>query len=190
MRRPAPSFVFTVSAVVLACHREPQKEAIGPEPSVATTTASASSTASAPPVVASASTSETPETPKAAKATRKRKRTAKASTPKWAKTSMPWADVVGQNPTDAEGRTIFVGGDDTCYVTMPAKKPHNLPPGFPDLDTVDVDCPPELDDPAWDDCTGGTLQASTKKNECWCAQSYGNPPPPPAVVHCPKTKKS
>ncbi|MGZ6084824.1 MAG: hypothetical protein ACXWUE_15230 [Polyangiales bacterium] len=179
-RRFAPSFVVTVSALAVACSKPPSNEAI--EPVTDPVKKADSGKVELPP----------PENPPSPKLTKKRVRTSK-SPPKWEPASgmVPYEDFVAQNPTDSEGRTIFVSFDDTCFVQMPKKnQPKALPPGMPWYDTLLVDCPTELDDPAWDDCSGGTLEAvKGKSGECYCVHPGGNPPPPPNVVACPKHKK-
>lgn len=107
-------------------------------------------------------------------------------------TPLDYAALVPQNPKgDPEGHVAYLAPDDRCYVEVPMKPPiPPLPTGGRPFDNVYVDCPPEMDDPAWDSCTWGTLSANTKKaNDCVCIPMGGNPPPPPVGVACPKTVK-
>jgi len=71
---------------------------------------------------------------------------------------------------------------------MKTLPPMGLPSGARAIDTVFVDCPPAMDDPAWDTCTSSGLSRSKTKDECYCVALGGNPPPPPRVNRCPKTK--
>jgi hypothetical protein len=90
------------------------------------------------------------------------------------------------NPSDAQGRRIYVGFDDTCYVEQPMREPDPpLSTGERAIDDVRVDCPPSLNDAAWDDCQGATL-SRTAKGDCVCMPTSGNPPLPPMLVACPK----
>lgn len=91
------------------------------------------------------------------------------------------------NPTDAKGRMIFTRPDDVCMVegTPKEPRPQTLPPGLPWRSLERVDCPPEMDDPAWDDCTD-RLVLDEAAGTCFCVASFGNPPPPPRPNVCPK----
>jgi hypothetical protein len=181
-RRLRPSFVITASAFAAACSKEPtsgggEKQTIAP-----VTSEQKSGAGELEPVH---------DNPPAAKTTKKRVRTAKTPA-KWSPASgpIPYSDFVPRNPTDAQGRTIYVASDDTCYVQLPMKNPpKNMVPGMPWYDIGPVDCPAELDDPAWDDCQYGTLEAVKGKADCYCVRSGGNPPPPPAKIACPKHGK-
>jgi hypothetical protein len=179
-KRFRPSFVLTASALAAACSKEPvngEKQAIAPVASE-----QKSDAAKVEPVVGNP-----PEPPP----TKKRVRTSKTPA-KWNPTSgpIPFSDFVPQNPTDAQGRMIYVASDDSCFVQLPMKKePKNMVPGMRWYDPGPVDCPKELDDPAWDDCSYGTLEAVKGKAECYCVQQGGNPPPPPSKIACPKHGK-
>lgn len=52
-------------------------------------------------------------------------------------------------------------------------------------DTKQVDCPKEMDDPAWDHCQGGTVLQHVETSACVCLQT-GNPPRPTVSMPCPK----
>jgi len=71
---------------------------------------------------------------------------------------------------------------------MPMKSlpPRGLPTGSRAVETVFVDCPPVMDDPAWDTCNSSGLSRSKTKDECYCMPLGGNPPPPPRANRCPK----
>jgi hypothetical protein len=88
------------------------------------------------------------------------------------------------NPKDKQGRTIYFGGNATCYVELPFKTPPTsvMPPP-----TAAVACPGEmLRDPAWQKCVGGTMYGREGGGpNCSCAH-FGNPPPPPSDAPCPK----
>lgn len=86
------------------------------------------------------------------------------------------ADVL--NPSDAKGRTIYAVGA-SCFVrAAPGKYPGTYKTEF-------VDCPKSMDDPAWDQCSGGEIWRDKSGRSCACVQS-GNPPPPTTAVPCPK----
>lgn len=82
------------------------------------------------------------------------------------------------NPRDAKGRPIYAHGT-ACVVLLPSTPPVREAP-----DTEAVDCPPEMDDPAWDHCPG-TLYRRQEGAGCLCVTS-GNRPPQPWEVPCPK----
>jgi hypothetical protein len=99
-----------------------------------------------------------------------------------------WSASQSLNPTDAEGHTIYTGGDDACYFETPAPPPTTpQPTGSRNVDFHPVDCPPAMNDPAWDTCAGSLLR-SKKTGECVCAPLVGNPPPPPTKNVCPAGK--
>ncbi|MBS0658921.1 MAG: hypothetical protein JSR82_11840 [Verrucomicrobia bacterium] len=91
-----------------------------------------------------------------------------------------FADLVPQNPSDPKGRTIYAQGT-ACVVHVPSgsKQTSWQPP-----ETKVVDCPPQMDDPAWDHCPG-VLHRRKGEAACICTMD-GNPPPPPSEVPCPK----
>ncbi len=180
LRSLARSFVVTVAVTSAACRKDPdtaRPDLPSPKPDgIASTSDSASTT------VASV---EPPPGP-----TKKRKRSADAGAPwKIPKGPTPsWSDLDPRNSTTADGHAIFVRDDDICYFEVPMKKPPKMmPTGFRQMDQVPIDCPPELDDPAWDECSYSTLMApKTPPGDCYCFSLGGNPPPPPRLVHCPK----
>lgn len=159
---------MTFSASLLACRERTSPEPIKPESS-------------------SVAKVEAKPEPTAA-ATRKRKRTAPPAPEKdWE--HGPTSKLTPLNPRGPDGREILVAEDDTCYVAVPKKDPpKNLPPGVMPMDRVHVDCPPEMDDPAWDNCLYATLYAAGHPTDCQCRSMGGNPPPPPLQVKCPATK--
>lgn len=83
------------------------------------------------------------------------------------------------NPRDAQGRVIFTRPDDVCMVegTPKEPRPQSLPPGLPWRSLERIDCPPAMDDPAWDDCPD-RLVRDEGTGTCACVSSYGDPPPP------------
>lgn len=177
-KRFRPSFVFTASALAFACSKEPTA---GEKP-ITPVTGEQKSDGKFEPVH---------DNPPAPKTTKKRVRTSKTPA-KYNPASgpVPFSDLAPQNPSDAQGRMIYVASDDTCYVQLPLKKPpEHMLPGMPWYAQGPVDCPAELDDPAWDECQYGTLEAVEGKAECYCIQPGGNPPPPPSKVACPKHGK-
>jgi hypothetical protein len=191
LRALARSFVVTVAAVTsVGCHKEPdpiRAENPGATPSqttVTTTTASASATETP---TASATMIENPPV---AVPKKKRKRTAAAPTTfKYPPGASPsWSDLEPKSPADADGRTIYVDATDGCYVEVPKKTPPKFPvaPGMRMMDSMPVDCPAVVDDPAWDECQHGPLMKHKTKAECYCMPLGGNPPPPPRLVTCPK----
>lgn len=86
------------------------------------------------------------------------------------------------NPSDDEGRTIYARGAQ-CYVTAPieGKQQMSWQPPKPMV----IDCPPSMDDPAWDWCPSGRIVLISDTSTCVCARD-GNPPPPHTAVPCPK----
>lgn len=177
----ARSFVVTVAAVSsVGCHKEPDPiRAENPGPSA--------TQSSVPTATASATTVDAPPSKVA---TRKRKRTSDAGpTYKYPPGAAPsWSELDPKNPTDADGRTIYVDGSDECYVEVPPKTPPKFPapPGLRMMDHLAVDCPAIMDDAAWDECLYGPLMQHKTKAECYCLALGGNPPPPPRLVACPK----
>jgi hypothetical protein len=87
------------------------------------------------------------------------------------------------NPRHDKHGVIYVGGAH-CYVHVPFDDP---PKSWQPPKTKKVDCPVELDDPAWDSCRGGQLYSTSGDagESCVCSQD-GNPPPPPHLATCPK----
>jgi hypothetical protein len=85
------------------------------------------------------------------------------------------------NPRDPKHGTIYASGA-RCYVHVPFDEP---PTSWRPPKTKAIDCPPSMDDAAWDTCIGGTLYQNTDTKACVCTRD-GNPPPPPFEVPCPK----
>lgn len=83
------------------------------------------------------------------------------------------------NPRDHEGRMIYARGT-ACVVRVPFDRP---PKSWQPPKTKVVDCPPSMDDPAWDQCSGA-LHRRKDASACVC-MTDGNPPPPPTKVPCP-----
>ena len=84
------------------------------------------------------------------------------------------------NPRDDSKREIFAYGE-KCMVHVHEDRPKYWHPPK----TKQVDCPPSMNDPAWDQCQGGRILKSTESAMCVCTMD-GNPPPPPREVDCPK----
>ena len=165
-RRLARSFVVTL-AMVPACSRDGTTVSNPPPP----------------PTIASATASVTTTPPQE---TKKRRRSATTPTPFVAANNVPFGELVSQQPTDAKGRTIFVGYDDRCYVEEPMKQPHPpMPTGARPVTSAFVDCPASVDDPAWDTCGSSQLMLAPSKTHCFCVPVGGNPPPPPTSNACP-----
>jgi hypothetical protein len=186
LRKLAPAFVVTTAALSAGCHsasEAPHWNPPAPQPTPTppnTTTINANPPAPTPPGVSPvASTAET----------RKRKRTNDAGRDVWgAAATIDWASIEPIDPRDPQGRAIYAAYDDHCYVEVPMKSPPpmGLPTGSRAVDTVFVDCPAAMDDPAWDTCTSSGLSRSKTKDECYCMPLGGNPPPPPRANRCPK----
>lgn len=78
-------------------------------------------------------------------------------------------------------RTIYKQGA-ACVIYVDdgqMRPPGSFPPA-----TV-VDCPPTMQDPAWDQCANGSLQTTADPAVCTCYANGGNPPPPPTSGPCP-----
>lgn len=77
-------------------------------------------------------------------------------------------------------RAVQARGD-RCFVQVPSGEKANSwqPPKL-----KQIDCPPEMDDPAWDRCYGGNLYKHVDTGACVCTRD-GNPPPPPIETDCP-----
>jgi hypothetical protein len=130
--------------------------------------AAASESAGAPPP---ASTGE-------AGATKKRTRTSAARPPAHDGTKPKNGRPL--NPKDG-GRTVFAGADDRCFVEMPTKE--TSPDGRLVRATEHVDCPAEMNDPAWDHCTA-QIVVDEGGGKCFCVS--GAPPRPmPFPTPCP-----
>lgn len=115
--------------------------------------------------------------------TKKRKRTAPPKI-EWSEDDRRPSGQRILNPKDEKGRSIYVRSDDVCVVHDTSNPPKNPgPPGMPWWKNVPVDCPPELDDPAWDHCSEDL--SVSEDGSCFCLAITGNPPPPPRLVACP-----
>ncbi len=190
MRPLTPAFVVTVAT---ACSGP---TTTNPPPlETGTNTASASATAGekvAGTAAASASASTTVAIA-SVDAKLKRKRVGKDAISKdWkpAKSTGPYESL---HPADAEGRTILVGDDNSCYVETPLPEDLGVPRPTgapPPVKRTLVDCPELFDDPAWDDHRNGwTLARETQSKKCVFLPQGGNPPPPPLEATCPKPAK-
>jgi hypothetical protein len=176
MRRAlARSFVITLSASTLgACNRN--------EPATTTTSATPTTTTATPSARPTASTT----------ATHKRRRTQPLShDARQYADGFKYSDFATQNPTDSQGRVLYVAPEDDCYVEMPMKPPYPpMPSGARYVTSESVDCPAVFDDAAWDQCPSSTLVANkTKTGDCYCVPLGGNPPAPPVRNACPATIK-
>lgn len=175
LRKLAPSFVVTTVALGAGCRSTPTD--LPPTNPPAPT----EPTATPRPI------NVNPPPPATAKPTAKRKRTTDAGRDWSAAATVNWGDLQALNPTDAQGRTVYAAMDDTCYVEVPMKPPFPpMPTGARAVQSIPVDCPAAMDDPAWDTCDGSTLSRSKAKGECYCLPLGGNPPPPPLKNRCPK----
>ncbi|MBL8718454.1 MAG: hypothetical protein JNL79_20910 [Myxococcales bacterium] len=176
------AFVVTTSLAVGAC--QPKGDSIQTE-NPPPPKSKASMSASAPD---SATVVETTQNPPPPKVTRKRKHTSDAGVVwKTPKKPVDWAKLKTLNPTDPTGHQLYVGSDDRCFYEVTPKGPvPPMPTGARWVEPVFVDCPVELDDPAWDHCTYSTLHSVAGESYCLCSSLGGNPPPPPNEVACPK----
>ena len=94
---------------------------------------------------------------------------------------LDWGKLTRLNPLDDKRRMIFAAGE-RCLVQLPYDSP---PKSWQPPKTKQVDCPPSMDDAAWDQCGVGTLYRITGTETCVCTRD-GNPPPPPMEIACPK----
>jgi hypothetical protein len=189
LRKLAPAFVVTTVALTAGCRSPsdnlPSRNPPEPLPPTPTPTPSAS-TAGTP-------SADTPAPVASAKETRKRKRTSDAGGGSaWTGTpaTVDWSNITSIDLRDPNGRPIYASPDDHCYVETPPTTPPPTggPTGMRYVQWAFLDCPPAMDDPAWDTCTSSGLSRSKTKDECYCMPLGGNPPPPPRVNRCPKTK--
>jgi hypothetical protein len=189
LRKLAPAFVVTTVALAAGCRSSndvppgnPPAPTPTPTPTPLPTDYARTINANPPaPVLKTPPVASTQET-------RKRKRTTDAGAD-WGKAAtIDWSQIESIDPHDPQGRSIYASYDDHCYVEVPMKTlpPMGLPSGARAIDTQFVDCPPAMDDPAWDTCTSSGLSRSKTKDECYCMPLGGNPPPPPRVNRCPK----
>jgi hypothetical protein len=95
-----------------------------------------------------------------------------------AQTSLDFEHAKRANPSDPKGRTILVAQDGQhCYVDESSAYGTKV---------TDVDCPPAMDDPAWDHCRGGQLYVPDDRARPCACYFGGNPPMAPFVAPCPK----
>jgi len=88
------------------------------------------------------------------------------------------------NPEDAQGRTVLLAEDGSCYVELPT--PEAPRSGGADRPSQSVACPETLRDPAFRACTGHEIRATSRGDDCVC-DTTGNPPPPTVPrVDCPR----
>lgn len=96
-------------------------------------------------------------------------------------------------PPDALPRTLnwsdptfgaYYRADEGCFLELPFDEPPTavVPPP-----TKAVPCPPAMRGPAWKACVGGIVFQSAP-DDCEC-RVFGNPPPPPRAVKCPKGER-
>ena len=105
--------------------------------------------------------------------TKKRKRTAASAPPAHDGTKPKNGQPL--NPKDNQGRTVFVKGDDTCFVEVKTG-------------TEAVDCPAEADDAAFDHCAA-QIVLDESGSKCFCV-SGGPKPPMPNPTPCPASAKT
>jgi hypothetical protein len=177
MRPLSPSFVVTATALAasasVGCPKDAPRDRIAGDDTAATASGKATDKAKPNPTASDV----------AKKEFRKRKNSGTAG--EWKEAGkVDWTALTILNPISEKGRRIMIGGPagDSCFVDVDSEEP--LPPGGRKLGQID--CPPELDEPAWDTCLMGDL-AKQKDGSCVCLQS-GNPPPPPSMASCPKGK--
>lgn len=92
------------------------------------------------------------------------------------------------NGRDPQNRLIFKASDGSCYIQLPPPPPApDAPPvSFRPMARETVDCPTSMQAAGWENCIGGRVLLPTDgAGECLCAV-FGNPPPPPRRVACPK----
>lgn len=94
-------------------------------------------------------------------------------------------NAISLHPKDSNGRTIFVGNNNHCFVEVPREdKPPPRTDGW--VDPSYVDCPPIFDDPAWDARRSGwELKMDEKSRQCFFEAVRGNPPPADVRAACP-----
>lgn len=87
---------------------------------------------------------------------------------------------VEMNARTADNDLIFRGYKG-CYIELDYPEP---PSSWEPPPTQTIPCPPQMGDVRWTQCREGRIQAKADLSECSCVVD-GNPPPPPAYVHCP-----
>ncbi len=92
---------------------------------------------------------------------------------------------------DAEGHLIYRKSGGDCYVQVEKKgdPPADLMSGERWVDEKAVECPKELDDPAFAAVGEGSILGQGPDGKCFVSQTYGNPPPPPVETPCPAFAK-
>lgn len=173
-----PAFVITFATLAASCSRhpptpEPDSRPVVGNPPEPTATAAPEPTATVATEPARAS----------------KKRTVRSPVPQteYTKGRIDFANSKRLNPSDAQGRIVLARADGHCYVRIPPPPGTPIgPPGMDQSKPLVVDCPDSMQDPAWDTCLHEelTLLAS---GECICPHT-GNPPPPPSLAECPKSK--
>ncbi len=176
--RPRAPFVVTasvlgLSSASLACEPWRTQNPPRPEPVPLADTVALSSVPATTQVTSATSSSSTP---------------ASSSTPSASQKPIRQSDFTRQlNERDKNNQQIFSGGASGCFIydRWPDGKPRApgmMPP------TIGVQCPPNMQDPAWQGCASGTLSTNDAGTECSCYIG-GNPPPPPTRVACPANAK-
>jgi hypothetical protein len=109
--------------------------------------------------------------------------------PKTSNVTIDWRRAERLNGKDGDGRWIYAAADGSCYVRLLRAGGAANPPGVhEDHARRVVDCPESMLDPAWDTCLDDQLTRTVVGNdECVCDR-HANPPPPPSVAECPKTR--
>lgn len=94
-------------------------------------------------------------------------------------------EVVGarQNPRDSNGRVIYANGRRCAVHVARDDWPGDDSSSWQPPKLKRVDCPEEMDDPAWDWCPE-SLHLRTDGKGCACVVD-GNPPGPPYATPCP-----
>jgi hypothetical protein len=97
------------------------------------------------------------------------------------------------NPRDSSGRLIYLASDGaSCYVELP------FPPESVGVIGIapprqTVECPPAMDEAAFDDCRSGALSNLLKhdrnNDNCFCACVWCEPGGVPTPARCPKVAK-
>jgi hypothetical protein len=87
---------------------------------------------------------------------------------------------VQMNARTAEGDIVY-RGHRGCYVQLDFPEP---PTSWEPAPIQTVPCPPVMGDFRWTQCRDGQIAADEAVQRCVCTVD-GNPPPPPAWVHCP-----
>jgi hypothetical protein len=75
------------------------------------------------------------------------------------------------NPRSAHGEWIYTRADGSCYYATIANAPSNSP--VDPWRNIVVDCPTDLDDPAYDVCVDGRLEGTRGAAKCSCLTRAG-----------------